>query len=438
MAKVIPFMGIHYNQKKIKDFAEVTTPPYDVISKQEQTDFHKKHANNIIRLILGKNGEPDEKNHADAAKYYNKWLDEQILIRDNSETFYLTSVEFSVSGKKSTRYGLTALVGLEPFEKGVVLPHEKTFSKVKSERLGLMKKCHVNFSPVFSLYPDNDGVILNKLKNVVLDQSPDFDFIDSHGQKQKLWKITDKDVHNEIYEAMKGKRIFIADGHHRYETALNYRDWVAKNSSDFNAEHPANYIMMSLTSMDDPGLVILPAHRLLTGVDDFIIDKLVAKSKIYFDINKISCKDKETALKEFTAGLNAGKEKNTIGLFIKNQPNIYLMTLKSDVMEQEFGDELPDAVKNLDVTVLTRLIFMEISGFNQARMDDEKMFSYTTDVIQAFNKVETQECDIAFILNATKIAQVKNIAEAKLVMPRKSTYFYPKVITGQVLNSLLP
>ena len=438
MAKVIPFMGIHYNQKKIKDFSEVTTPPYDVISKQEQTDFHKKHANNIIRLILGKNGEPDEKNHADAAKYYNKWLDEQILIRDNSETFYLTSVEFSVSGKKITRYGLTALVGLEPFEKGVVLPHEKTFSKVKSERLGLMKKCHVNFSPVFSLYPDNDGVILNKLKNVVSGRSPDFDFTDSHGQTQKLWKITDKDVHNEICEAMKEKRIFIADGHHRYETALNYRDWVAKNSSDFNADHPANYIMMSLTSMDDPGLVILPAHRLLTGVDDFIIDKLVAKSKNYFDINKISCKDKETALKEFTAGLNAGSEKNTIGLFIKNQPNIYLMTLKSDVMEQEFGDELPDAVKNLDVTVLTRLIFMEISGFNQARLDDEKMFSYTTDVIQAFDKVETQKCDIAFILNPTKIEQVKNIAEAKLVMPRKSTYFYPKVITGQVLNSLLP
>ena len=438
MAKVIPFMGIHYNQKKIKDFAEVTTPPYDVISKQEQTDFHKKHANNIIRLILGKNGEPDEKNHADAAKYYNKWLDEQILIRDNSETFYLTSVEFSVSDKKITRYGLTALVGLEPFEKGVVLPHEKTFSKVKSERLGLMKKCHVNFSPVFSLYPDNDGVILNKLKNVVSGRSPDFDFTDSHGQTQKLWKITDKDVHNEICEAMKEKRIFIADGHHRYETALNYRDWVAKNSSDFNADHPANYIMMSLTSMDDPGLVILPAHRLLTGVDDFIIDKLVAKSKNYFDINKISCKDKETALKEFTAGLNAGSEKNTIGLFIKNQPNIYLMTLKSDVMEQEFGDELPDAVKNLDVTVLTRLIFMEISGFNQARLDDEKMFSYTTDVIQAFDKVETQKCDIAFILNSTKIEQVKNIAEAKLVMPRKSTYFYPKVITGQVLNSLLP
>ena len=438
MAKVIPFMGVHYNQKKIKDFAEVATPPYDVISKQEQKDFHKKHVNNIIRLILGENGETDEKNHADAAQYYNKWLDEQILIRDNSKTFYLTSVEFSVSGKKITRYGLTALVGLEPFEKGIVLPHEKTFSRVKSERLGLMKKCHANFSPVFSLYHDNDGVIFNKLKNVVSGQLPDFDFTDSHGQTQKLWKITDKDVHNEICEAMKEKRIFIADGHHRYETALNYRDWVAKNSSDFNADHPANYIMMSLTSMDDPGLVILPAHRLLTGVDDLIIDKLISKAKIFFDINRISCKDKETALKKFTAGLNTGNEKNIIGLFMKNQPNIYLMTLKPDVMEQRFGDELPDAVRNLDVTVLTRLIFMEISGFNQAMLDDEKMFSYTTDLIQAFDKVETQKCDIAFILNPTKIEQVKNIAEAKLVMPRKSTYFYPKVITGQVLNSLLP
>ncbi|MBW1759394.1 MAG: DUF1015 domain-containing protein, partial [Deltaproteobacteria bacterium] len=260
MAKIIPFKGILYNPTQVDNMVDVVAPPYDVISPEEQEKLHDRHPNNVVRLILGKTSEndtPDNNRHTRAANYFNKWCSEDILSQDKCPAFYLTIVEFSLGNKRIIRYGLIALVGLEPFEKGIILPHEKTFSKVKSERLELMKLCKANFSQIFSLYSDQSG-ILNSLKDAVADTQPDIDFVDDKGERHKLWRITDAAVHQHVSDAMKEKRLFIADGHHRYETALNYRDWVAKNNPDFNADHPANYIMMYLCSMEDPGLIVFP------------------------------------------------------------------------------------------------------------------------------------------------------------------------------------
>ncbi|MCD6185845.1 MAG: DUF1015 domain-containing protein, partial [Deltaproteobacteria bacterium] len=215
MAEIVPFRGILYNPDKISNLAEVVTPPYDVISENECNQYHKANPYNIIRLILGKKDKDDtgkEGCHARAADFFQKWLADDILIQDKSPAFYVTTIEFPLENKTVTRYGLTALVRIEPFDKGVILPHEKTFSKVKSERLGLLQKCHANFSSIFSLYSDPQDKILDCLKNALSNKSPDMDFMDDKGSRHKLWRITDRTLHEYITDVMKNKKLFIADG----------------------------------------------------------------------------------------------------------------------------------------------------------------------------------------------------------------------------------
>ncbi len=440
MAKVIPLRGIVYNPDKVENLADVTTPPYDVISRKEQKQAYACHPNNVIRLILAKESANDTENdnrYTRAASCCSLWCDDNILIRDQKHTIYFTSVRFELDGETITRYGFIARVYLEPFEKKVVLPHEKTFSKVRSDRLELMKACHINFSPVFALYQDGDN-ILTTLKNATNGKSPDMDFIDTNGHRQTLWRITDPVVHGFIESAMKNKKIFIADGHHRYETALDYRDWVRRNNPDFSSDHPANYIMMSLTSMEDPGLVILPAHRMLKQVDNKILDEFIPKADEYFDIWPMPFEQDniKAAAGKLAKKLKDGDGFHTIGFMMKTSPDLYIMRLKPNVMDGLFKDDIPEALRNIDVTVLTHLVFMKILGFDQARLDNEKLIGYSSIIEKAIQGVLDGECDITFILNPTKIGQVRKIAHEGLIMPRKSTYFYPKVITGQVMSPL--
>ncbi len=440
MARIIPLKGVFYNPDKIHNLGDVTIPPYDVISKQEQLDFHNRHPYNIIRLTLGKQAENDtNKNnwHTKAAGFFNDWLSKNILVRDNSPSLYLTSVEFSSENKMITRYGLIALVGLEPFSKGIVIPHEKTFSKVTAERFELIKNCHANFSPIFGIYSDQND-ILGSLKNAAGAKAPNMEFIDSHGLKHKLWRIIDTSVHSHITDAMKEKKLLIADGHHRYETALKYKKWMSEIKPDFNADHPANYVMMYLSSMEDPGLIILPAHRVLKEVQDSDLTTFIQKAENYFKITTIPFdkKSMENARVQFISALRSNSSKNTIGVFIKNRQEFYLLTLKPQIMKQMFSKEIPASLRNLDVTVLTRLILMEILGFDQSRLDDVKLITYSSCEKQAIKEVASGRCDISFILNPTKIEQVRDITKQGLIMPRKSTYFYPKVITGQIINNL--
>ncbi len=442
MAQIVPFRGILYNPEKINDFSDVVAPPYDVISPQHQEQLHQRHPNNVIRLILGKvekNDTAQNNRYTRAAAFLKTWLEEKILVRDQLPALYLSSVEFPIENRFVTRFGLVALVRLEPFEKGVVLPHEKTFSKVKSERLELIKACHANFSPIFSLYSDHNG-ILDTLKQTTVHHNPDMEMFDSNGFLQKLWRITDTSVHQAISEAMVNKTIFIADGHHRYETALNYRNWIARHTRYFSDDHPANFVMMSLSSMEDPGLVILPAHRILSHVGAEAIDAFGKKIEHYFEITTFDFKHREmdTVREQFITALHSNNERNCIGVYMKNRQAFTLLTLKPGVMEKLFSDEIPKSLRNLDVTVLTRLIFMDILGFDQNRLDNEKLITYSSIDKEAIGTVLNGDYDVTFILNPTKIEQVEQVARKGLIMPRKSTYFYPKVISGHVLNSLVP
>lgn len=442
MATVLPFKGILYNPEKIEDFSDVIAPPYDVISPKEQEQFHRRHPNNVIRLILGNiyaTDTPEDNRYTRAANYFKQWMNDKILVRDEKPAFYLNSVAFPIGGKTVVRYGLVALVRLEPFERGIVLPHEKTFSKVKSERLELRKACHANFSPVFSLYSDEEG-ILDSLKEAAVYNPPDMAMTDSNGFEQKLWRITDEAMHDRIAGAMAAKTIYIADGHHRYETALNYRDWVAKNTDGFAENHPANFIMMYLSSMEDPGLVVLPAHRILSQVGDSVLGSFNRKAEEYFDMETFDFgpSDMDRVADRFVSALRSDNAPTSIGVFIKKQDGFYLLKLKPGVMERLFADEIPESLRNLDVTVLTRLVFMEILEFDQERLDNEKLIAYSSIAKNAIQIVKEGDYDVVFILNPTKIEQVRQVAQEGLIMPRKSTYFFPKVISGHVLNTLLP
>ncbi|MDQ1330810.1 MAG: hypothetical protein QG578_1075 [Thermodesulfobacteriota bacterium] len=440
MAEVIPFNGILYNPNIISDMADVATPPYDVISKDEQLNFHVKHPQNIIRLILGNETDnDDEKNnrYTRAADFFNEWISEGILIRDKTPAFYITSVEFTVDGISIKRFGLIALVRLEPFEKGVILPHEKTYSKVKSERLQLMKACHANFSPVFSLYSGkSDG--LNIIEKDIFLQPPDSDFTDDKGHRHRLWKITDTVITKNISASFTDKILYIADGHHRYETALNYREWVSKNNPRFSPDHPSNFIMMYLCSMEDPGLIILPAHRLLSHVKNSNLSDFIHKASEYFDIATVEPgkNDPEKAQSLFISSLRSEGATNKIGVLLKNSDAYYVLSLKAGIMRKKYGNEIPESLMNLDVTVLTKLILMDILGIDQRDFDNEKFIGYSSSDKEAMGNISSGRYDIAFILNPTKIEQVRKIAGEGLIMPRKSTYFYPKVISGQVLNKL--
>jgi len=438
MANVKPLKGILYNTDKI-DLAKVVTPPYDVISQDQQESYYNIHENNIIRLILGKNepGDNESNNrYIRASQLFNLWMNEKVLIQDEDSSFYFTAMDYSINGKSMTRYGIIARVGLEKFESGVVKPHEKTFSKTISDRLKLMQQCHTNFSPIFSLFSDTNNEILNIFLNASKGIKPDMEIVDERDHGHRVWRIKDSQVKQKIINEFDKKNLFIADGHHRYSTALEYLEWLEDKNGKLPDDHPAKYIMMYLTGMEDPGLIILPAHRKVTNVNESITSSFLNKAEEFFNIKKFPFNEdnKNEILHNVVHMLSKQNESQTIFTFIKGTGEFVLLTLKPDSNDKLSYIEEP--LRNLDVTLITRVIFEKIIGFSQEDLDNEEQITYTSNINQAISEVDNGNCTMAFLLNPTKIEQVREVANAGLIMPRKSTYFYPKVITGLVINSL--
>lgn len=441
MARIYPFKGIVYNPDRIQNLGDVTTPPYDVISESEQTGFYNRHPNNIIRLILGKTEETDDSGnnrHTRAASCFRQWLNDGVLIQETSPTLYLTEMTFRMGQQTVTRWGVIARVGLESFDRKVILPHETTFSRVKSERLELMNACHANFSPIFSLYSDPKNRLIAMLRQAVENKIASMNFVDSQGQSHRVWSITDSAVHQSISDFMRDQALFIADGHHRYETALNYRNQVAARSTALSPSHPANFVMMYLSAMEDPGLVILPAHRIVRNTDPDKMNRLFETGSQYFDIVSVP----GTAPTDFVTGealiraMQTGSDRTIIGVCMQSISDFLVLKLKPGVMKHRYGHDVSENLLSLDVTVLTRLILMDIMGLSASQLDDENRIGYTSSVETAIKSVTEQPGAVAFVLNPTRIDQVRQIAEAGEIMPRKTTYFYPKVITGLAINAL--
>ena len=303
-----------------------------------------------------------------------------------------------------------------------------------------MKACHANFSPIFSLFSDPGGVMA-RLRAAAGGTEPDMDVVDHKGIPHRLWRVTDADALDFVQASLADQRLFIADGHHRYETALSYRDWVARREPSFDGNHPANFVMMYLCAMEDPGMLIRPAHRLLLEISDESMDRLMAGSAEAFDITPypFTAENREAVQKEFVASLGRQSgQKTVLGVCLRGRESFYRMDLRPGVMAARFGHEIPQALLDLDVTVLTRLVFMDILGFDQARLDDATRIDYSSLTGEALDAVDRGGADVAFILNPTRMEQVRRVSSQGLIMPRKSTYFYPKVLSGRVLNTLVP
>ncbi|MEW6259999.1 MAG: DUF1015 domain-containing protein [Thermodesulfobacteriota bacterium] len=443
MADIQPIRALVYNPLKVPDLAAVVTPPYDVISPQEQEAFHSKHPLNIIRLILGRKYPTDietDNPHTRAAATFRHWISEGVLIREPVPTLYLTAHDFDHLGKRITRWGFLAGVRLEPFEKGIILPHETTFSKVKTERLGLIQACDANLSPIFSIYSDPENDMMEAIRQAIVssNREPDIAFIDGEGQGHRVWKLTEHRLLERISSHLKQGPVLIADGHHRYETALQYRDLVLSRHPEYGPSHPVHFVLMYLTAMEDPGLVVLPAHRIVHHVAPECLERMLDVLGSSFDIERMegdgwSVEQAERWLQEQMAPQRPGTR---IGVIRRDRPQVSILQLRPGVMERRYGRAVSPELLDLDVTVLTHLVLMDALGLEAKDLDEESTISYSKSMSQAISAVSSGNADLSFILNPTRVDQVRRAAAAGQIMPRKSTYFYPKVLDGIAIHPL--
>jgi uncharacterized protein (DUF1015 family) len=441
VARIVPFRGILYNQNKVHDLRDVVTPPYDVISEEERQAYHDRHPYNVIRLILS-NPEvydtAENNQYTRAAAHFHAWLEAGILKQDAEPAFYVTEVGFQSEGADKIRLGFIALVRLENFGKGGILPHEKTFSATKADRLRLMEACKANFSPIFSLFSDADREVSRLLKGAIKGTDPDIDFREVIGYRHRLWRVTDPDTHRAISERLAPKALFIADGHHRYETALKYRDGMVSRRGSFDPEAPYNFVMMYLSSMQDPGLTLRPVHRMLREVSQIAMEGFAEKAGMFFHVEVIDGArgTHQEAASFFLARIRAGAGQGVMGVLLRGHKAFYLLRAKEGIMDHLFNGEIPGPLRRLDVTIATRLLLQKVLGFKDTQLDDEKRILYTSRTPKAFRSIDAGECDVALILNATRLSEVEETSRAGLIMPRKSTYFTPKALSGLVMNKL--
>lgn len=444
MAIIAPFKGLMFNEPKLGDISKLVAPPYDVINEEEQDEYYKTHPNNVIRLILGKKktGDTDLDNrYTRAADHFKKWQAEETLVPNKRPAMYVTSLEYDPEdGKGSrTRWGLMGVVRIEDKDTGVILPHERTFSAHKDDRLKLMRSCNAQFSQIFGLYEDHQNKILGFFKDVIQEE-PIFSFKFKDGTSHKVWSTEDPFIFKKVAKAMEPLSIFIADGHHRYETSRNFRNLMRARHGNRPSDRSYEFVNIYLSNMDDPGLTILPTHRLIKQCPDFQIKPFLERIKEWFDIESFSCSSPftEAELEDLEERLSQnGKLISSFGFYHKGSKELYLLTLKTRQVMEEFED-LHDCIRELDVIVLSRLIFQKGLEFTKDDLDKDEIFQYDSNMKSSVSRVNSGEVEMAFLLNPTNIEQVKEVARNGLIMPRKSTFFYPKTLTGLIFNKIDP
>ncbi|MBI5047794.1 MAG: DUF1015 domain-containing protein [Deltaproteobacteria bacterium] len=451
MAKIAPFKGILYNPNKMGDLNKIMAPPYDVISPAFQDELYKRHPHNIIRLILGKTF-PDDTVSSDrysrAAADFKQWRDEEVLVRDEKPAIYYyiqvykvgTDLKSAPNGRRRVRKGFIALARLEEFGKGGIHPHEKTLAGPKADRLKLMEACNANFSCIFSLYSEPHKIINRLLEDCCVNGSPIIDVADDDGVESKVWRIDRPETIRKVVEAMSDTPLFIADGHHRYETALKYRNMMRERMKDYTGNELFNYVMMYFSNMDDEGMTIMPTHRIIHSIPDFKSKTFLANCSNFFDIEEFKWNGKvePRVRKEFYKSMeDKGVRLPSFGLYINGIDSYFALALKQkDTMDKVFGSSIPDVFKSLDVTVLHALILNNILGISSSAQENQTNLIYIKGMDDAVEEAKKHGRQMAFLLNPTRIEQVKAVASSGQVMPQKSTYFYPKLLSGLVINPI--
>ena len=423
MAEIRAFKALRFDTEKAGAIEELVCPPYDIISEEQRQEYIYRNPNNIIRLELPKGDEP----YKTAGEVLKKWLDSGVLKKDSEDAVYIYEEEFSINGIHAKFKGCIVRVKIEEFSKGVVLPHEETLSKAKEDRFNLMKATNCNFSQIYSLYMDSEHKIINRLDKLS-ECKPEIELTDGDEVTHRLWIVTDKDEINAICGDFADKKLYIADGHHRYETALNYRNYCRENGIGDGGE---DYVMMMLVDMEHDGLVVLPTHRLVRDLESFDKEKILNDCKEYFDVSEESdVSNAESKLKEL---YDEGKKAFA---FYSGDKGYNLLVLKDEKVIEKLLPNKSKATQGLDVTVLHTLVLEKIFGIDAENMAKQINLTYTRLFDEAIESVDTGKAQCAFILNPTRVTEIRDVAAAGEKMPQKSTYFYPKLITGLVMNKL--
>lgn len=435
MVDIRAFKGFVYDGNEV-DIQKVVAPPYDVINEEEQRVLYDIDKHNVVRLVLGDifEGDNDSDNrYIRAAGYLNSWIQKGIIKRHEEDSVYLYEQEFALAdGTKMKRSGFIALVGIEEPGKGNIFPHENTLSKPKEDRLNLMRACKGNLCQVFSLFSDDEKKVDELLEKGKPD-SPLFDFTDDKGIVNRLWQITSPAVLKDLREEMADKKVFIADGHHRYETAVNYMKEMQKKSGSERRNETYDYVLMMFVNTYNEGLAVLPIHRLVHSVENFDETSVLQRMKDAFEIIPVDCDGSKKELSDELA--KRGKDKTSFAMIFRKTGKVFILSLKNHgIIDKYFDASFPKELKHLDVSVLHRIILENILGIDEESLKNQKNVTYVKDWDRSVKMLKEGDYQAAFLLNPTPVEAVKTVAGKGLRMPQKSTFFYPKLLSGLVFN----
>lgn len=435
MADVQPLRGIRYASQVVGNLADVITPPYDVISAEAQAAYSARSPYNVIRLELGLEKATDstlDNRYTRAAKILAKWRMQGVLRQETTPCYYLYQQTFAHDGRTYTRTSLLARVRLEPWSARVVLPHEHTLAKPKDDRLKLLRACATNLSPIMSLYEDPQGRI-RKLLSAYAEQA-EVQVTDEAQEGHRLHPIHDGRLIELIQDFFAGRQLFIADGHHRYETALAYREEVLEARRHLHAEDAANFVLMSLIDLDDPGLLVLPTHRIITNISQERLGLLSGQQLArFFTVRELAVGDYPPEM-PLAMLEQAGEE--IPAFVISTSMQSWLLSPNEQGKARMAQSGHSDAWNGLDVAIAHTLALEELLGLSDEDLKAGTHVRYTRDAREALRVVREGEAQVALLLKPTRVRQICDVARADDRMPQKSTYFYPKLITGLVMNPL--
>lgn len=429
MAEVQPFQAWRYDVGQVGDLSDVVAPPYDVIDPAFQNDLYKKHPCNCVRLILNRD-EPDDSSvddrYARASKYFRQWQQDGVLIREHENSLYVYHQEFEWEGTKYVRRGFLGRLRLEEFGKGNVFPHEQTMPGPKKDRLALMTACGSNLSPIFGLYPDAENVAQSLLEDATISLTP-LVATDHLGVTHRMWPVSDQAVIAQVQEILSEKPIFIADGHHRYETSCNYKQ-VQQEAGELTDSSAANYTLMYFNGMDDRGLTILPTHRLITGFPELTADDIRAALGDHFSIEEVA-----TAAAAWETMDLEGDQK-VFGIGTPADGKWLLIRATDTSPMKELAADQSDIWRGLGVSLLHRLIVDHL--LVGAHPGSEPKFKFVHLMDEVTDAMTNKSCQLAILVMPAQMEHVQAISAELERMPPKSTFFYPKLLSGLVFNPL--
>ncbi len=440
MAVIKPFRGVRYNPARFSDMHTVVSQPYDRIDHDLLQEYLALSPYNIVHIIQGHIDEdtPQESDpeavYARAREYYQQWLAEGILIQEDRPALYVYEQQFTVNGQPYTRLGMIAAVELVDFDKGIILPHERTHRGPKVDRYHLMKTLKVNPEQIFLLYPDVENRVNALLRQATANRPPDIDVVELFEQdvRQRVWRITDPAIIQAIEAIIEPMRhLIIADGHHRYETALHYRNEQRKLNPDMPPNAAANYITATLVSMNDPGLVVLPTHREIHHFTDTAPAVILERAAPDFHIAPAANLD------NCLAAVNAHPTGHAFGFYGGRDVGFHVLTLKDEALiDHLITDDHSRTWKSLPVSIVHKILLEQIAGVPAQGIEDKTLIRYHRDARAAVENIDHGDGNFAFFVSPTRMEDIQACVANGEQMPQKSTDFYPKMISGLVLFPL--